>query len=117
MGCRLVTAMRYTLVTAMRCRLVTAMRHKPCPHLRGLTNWLGRLIGFPLLCIEMGYSIFWCATLFYYFPSSMSSHKGRIERERELLVAKLLIANISNIASGMFNKYEPLEAYPSKGFR
>ena len=36
---------------------------------------------------------------------------------RELLVAKLLIANISNKATSMFNKYEPLETYLSEGFR
>ena len=36
---------------------------------------------------------------------------------RELLVAKPLIVNISNIATGMFNKSEPLETYPSEGFR
>ena len=47
----------------------------------------------------------------------MSLHKGRVERGRELLVAKLLIENISNEATGMFNKSEPLEAYPSEGFR
>ena len=35
-------------------------------------------------------------------------------RERELLVAKLLIVNISNKATGMFNKSEPLETYLSK---
>ena len=52
----------------------------------------------------MGYFIFWCAPLFCLFPSAMSSHKGRLERREELLVAKLLIANISNIATGMFNK-------------
>ena len=42
----------------------------------------------------------------------MSSHKGRIKKGRGLLVAKLLIVNISNKATGMFNKSEPLEAYP-----
>ena len=55
----------------------------------------------------------------------MSSHKGRLEGGggggggggEELLVAKLLITNISNIATGMFNKSEPLETYPSEGFR
>ena len=40
------------------------------------------------------------------------------EREREFLVAELLIANISsNKATGTFNKSEPLEAYSSEGFR
>ena len=36
---------------------------------------------------------------------------------RYLLVAKPLIANISNKATGMFNKSEPLETYPFEGFR
>ena len=31
----------------------------------------------------------------------------------DLLVAKLLIANINNRATGMLNRPEPLEAYPS----
>ena len=46
----------------------------------------------------------------------MSSHKGRIERGEELLVAKLLIVNINNKATGMFNKSELLETYLSEGF-
>ena len=48
----------------------------------------------------------------------MSLHKGRIERGRELLVAKSLISNINNKATGncMFNKSELLETYP-EGFR
>ena len=53
----------------------------------------------------------------------MSSHKLRIERGGgrggggKLLVAKLLIAHINNEATGMINKSEQLEAYPSENFR
>ena len=48
----------------------------------------------------------------------MSSNKGRIEKGGgELLVATLLIANISNKATAMINKSEPLEIYPSEGFK
>ena len=47
----------------------------------------------------------------------MSSKKRRIEKREELLVAKPLIVNISNKAKGMFNASEPLEAFPSEGFR
>ena len=93
---------------------------EPAPyHLRGLTNWLGRLIGFPLPHVEMGYYIFWCAPLFCLFLSTISSHKGKIESgERERAVsAKPLMTNISNKATGMFNKSELLETYPSEGFR
>ena len=36
---------------------------------------------------------------------------------KELLVAKLLIAHINNNATRMLNKSEPLETYPSDGFR
>ena len=47
---------------------------EPDPHhLCGLTNWLGRLIGFPLPHIETGYFIFWCAMF-----CPMASHKGKI---------------------------------------
>ena len=64
----------------------------------------------------MGYFICACATVFYHFPSEMLSHKWRIERGRELLVAKPLIVHINNIATEMLNKSEPHEAYPSEGF-
>ena len=37
--------------------------------------------------------------------------------ERDLSVAKPLIANIGNKATGIFNKSELLEIYPSEGFR
>ena len=48
----------------------------------------------------------------------MSSHKFRGERDgKELLVTKLVIANISNKATGMLLKSEPLETYPSYDFR
>ena len=36
---------------------------------------------------------------------------------RELLEAKLLIEQISNKATGMFNKSEPLEVHPSEVFQ
>ena len=42
---------------------------------------------------------------------------GETKRRRELLVAKALIVNISNKATGMFNKSEPPENYSSEGFR
>ena len=81
---------------------------EPTPHhLHGLNYWLGILIGFSLPRIETGYSIFCCASSICLFPSTMSLHKGRIERGRgreELLEAKFLIANISSKATGMFNK-------------
>ena len=53
---------------------------------------------------------------------SFSPQYHRTKGERgggggELLVAKPLIASISNKATGMFNKSEPLETYPSEGFR
>ena len=39
------------------------------------------------------------------------------DREKgETVVAKLLIIHISNKATGMLNKSEPLEAYPSGSF-
>ena len=44
-------------------------------------------------------------------------HKGKIEKGERAVVAKLLIMNISNKATGMFNKSEWLEVYPSEGFR
>ena len=64
-----------------------------------------------------GYFSFWCALLFCPFPSAMLLHKGSGGLERELLVAILQIANISNKATGMFNKSEPFETYPFEGFR
>ena len=42
---------------------------------------------------------------------------GETKRGRELLVAKALIVNISNKATGMFNKSEPPENYSSEGLR
>ena len=36
---------------------------------------------------------------------------------RELLVAKPLITNISNKATGTFNKSDPCKTYHSEGFR
>ena len=47
----------------------------------------------------------------------MSLHKWRIKRKERAVVVKILIANINNKATGMLYKSEPLEAYPSKGFR
>ena len=43
--------------------------------------------------------------------------KGGYRGGRELLVAKLLIANISNKATDMFNTSELLKTYPSESFR
>ena len=66
-------------------------------------------------------SLFWCATLFClvlsFLSPAMSLHKWRVEKGGELLVAKLLIVNISNKATGMLNISGPLEAYPSEGSR
>ena len=42
---------------------------------------------------------------------------NKSEQQTELLVAKLLIVHINNRAMGMLDKSEPLEAYPSEGFR
>ena len=36
------------------------------------------------------------------------------KEERELLVAKFLIGNLNSNATGMINKSEPFEAYPSQ---
>ena len=65
----------------------------------------------------MGHSIFQSVTLFCPFPSTNSLGKGRIEKRKMAAVAKFLIANINNKATGMLNKSEPIEAYPSEGFR
>ena len=39
------------------------------------------------------------------------------EMGREPLVAELLLVNINNKVTGVIDKSEPLEAYPSEGFR
>ena len=69
---------------------------KPAPHfLRGLNNWLGRLIGF---------QIFECFLILFY---SLQNGVPQMveEREREPPVDKLLIAYI-NKAIGILNKSE-----------
>ena len=66
----------------------------------------------------MGYFIF----LVFFIVLSLSLRNVIAQREAregggELLVTKLLIANISDEAIGMFNKSELLETYPSEDFR
>ena len=55
--------------------------------------------------------------LIFVFYLCKSSHKRRIERRDKAIVAKLLVAHINNKATGMLNKSDPLEAYPSDSFR
>ena len=92
--------------------IVLNLLHITCLGL--MTGWSNK---FSSTSIEIGYFIFWCATLFCLFPSAMSSHKWRIKRMERAVLAKLLIANIDNEATGMLSKSELLEAYPSEGFR
>ena len=91
---------------------------EPSPHhLCGLINWLGILIGFPPPHIETRYLFSGVLCSSVSFPLQCHRTKGGYREGRELFVVQLLIGDISNKATGMFNQSEPLEAYPSEGFR
>ena len=63
--------------------------------------------------------MFYFLVCYFVLSFSLCNVIAKTEREevRDLLIAKLLMVNVNNKATGMLTKSEPLEAYPYDVFR
>ena len=80
-------------------------------------QYIGHINWFSSAGIETEYLFSGVLHCSVFFPTQCHHIKGKIEGVGKLLVAKLLIANVSNKSTGMFHKSELLEAHSTEGFR